>query len=151
VNGRLFDFVTANWAVLGIALFPHPLSRRNGPSPASERDAYGVLWSLAGRRTNLIQKRIGSGHCSLLYDAAPQTLPEKSVLMLHPGIGLGFAQGLLVCLEPPGRARDPGDSGPASRRGGTRTDRACRQVKAVASPAFSINVHFVNRWLQAGA
>jgi hypothetical protein len=82
--------------LLGI---PSPLPR---PFPldtylrrAYERNAYAALWAVEGLGRLLGESYLEAGNnapAGLLCDDAGDALPEESLLMLHAGVGLAFAQ-----------------------------------------------------------
>ena len=95
-KANVYFLVRSNQLLLGIpSPLPQPFLLDTYLRRAYERNAYAALWAVEGLGRLLGESHLEAGNnasAGLLCDDAAGTLPEESLLMLHAGIGLAFAQ-----------------------------------------------------------
>jgi len=101
-KANVYFLVRSNQLLLGIpSPLPQPFPLDTYLPRAYERNAYAALWAVEGLGRLLGESHLEAGNnapAGLLCDDAGDTLPEESLLMLHAGIGLAFAQRALTGL-----------------------------------------------------
>jgi len=107
-KANVYFLVRSNQLLLGIpSPLPQPFPLDTYLRRAYERNPYAALWAVEGLGWLLGESHLEAGNdvpAGLLCDNAGDALPEESLLMLHAGIGLAFAQrglaGLTVHSSP---------------------------------------------------
>lgn len=95
-KANVYFLVRSNQLLLGIpSPLPQPFPLDTYLRRAYERNAYAALWAVEGLGRLLGESHLQAGNkapAGLLCDHVGDALPEESLLMLHAGIGLAFAQ-----------------------------------------------------------